>query len=204
MSTETRGAGRPREFEPDDAINAAMGVFWGRTFGDVSVGDLEVATGVVRTSLYNAFGNKRAIFDLALDHYLAVLAAEVNRQLIDASGGLSDITEFLTGLEASLRATESGCFMANAMVDFGDTDAAIVERGQNYIEMLSRGFHAPLSRAAAAGELLGSLDVATIADQLALQTLGLNLAARVGAGPDGPLGPLFAAARAGVESLRLT
>ena len=198
---ERRGAGRPRAFEPGDAVASALETFWGRSFTDVSVTDLEVSTGIIRTSLYNAFGNKRGLFDAALDLYLTGLSAKINRQLTNAAGDLDDIHQFFDFLEAAFVASSRGCFMVNSMIEFGDTDPAISQRGIEYIETLVNGFRATLSRARDHGDIPSTVPIGATADRLVLQTLGLNLAVRIGPNPE-RLRQLFAATHDGVRALQ--
>jgi AcrR family transcriptional regulator len=61
--------GRPREFCVDEALSAALKVFWRRGFEGASLTDLTEAMGITRPSLYCAFGNKEALFRKALDLY---------------------------------------------------------------------------------------------------------------------------------------
>lgn len=61
--------GRPREFDVDDALTAALRVFWSKGYEGASMTDLTEAMGVTRPSLYAAFGNKEALFRKALDLY---------------------------------------------------------------------------------------------------------------------------------------
>lgn len=61
--------GRPRTFDVDQALDAAMCVFWRKGYEGASYTDLTEATGVERPALYSAFGNKEALFRLALDRY---------------------------------------------------------------------------------------------------------------------------------------
>nr|WP_145546448.1 TetR/AcrR family transcriptional regulator [Variovorax boronicumulans] len=61
--------GRPREFDVDEALDAALGVFWRKGYEGASYADLTAATGVERPALYSAFGNKEALFLKALDRY---------------------------------------------------------------------------------------------------------------------------------------
>lgn len=63
--------GRHREFDVDDALDAALDVFWRKGFEGASYTDLTQATGVERPALYSAFGNKEALFRLALERYYA-------------------------------------------------------------------------------------------------------------------------------------
>jgi AcrR family transcriptional regulator len=61
--------GRHREFDPEKALDAAMGVFWDKGYEGASYADLTAAAGVERPALYSAFGNKESLFRLALARY---------------------------------------------------------------------------------------------------------------------------------------
>jgi AcrR family transcriptional regulator len=61
--------GRPREFDVDEALAAALGVFWSKGYEGASLTELTEAMGITRPSLYAAFGNKEALFRKALDLY---------------------------------------------------------------------------------------------------------------------------------------
>lgn len=61
--------GRKREFDVDQALDAALCVFWRKGYEGVSYTDLTQATGVERPALYSAFGNKEALFRRVLARY---------------------------------------------------------------------------------------------------------------------------------------
>lgn len=61
--------GRPREFDVQQALDAALCVFWRKGYEGASYTDLTQATGVERPALYAAFGNKEALFLRALERY---------------------------------------------------------------------------------------------------------------------------------------
>lgn len=61
--------GRPREFDVDEALAAALRVFWTKGYETASLTDLTEAMGITRPSLYAAFGNKESLFRKALDLY---------------------------------------------------------------------------------------------------------------------------------------
>src|SRR5271168_4840950 len=61
---------RPREFDEATALEAAIECFWHRGYEATSVRDLANKMGISAPSLYNAYGDKRALFAQALEHYL--------------------------------------------------------------------------------------------------------------------------------------
>jgi AcrR family transcriptional regulator len=83
--------GRQREFDVDQALDAALCVFWRKGYEGASYTDLTQATGVERPALYTAFGNKEALFRRALeryyDHYMdfipAALAQSTSRKVAE-------------------------------------------------------------------------------------------------------------------------
>jgi AcrR family transcriptional regulator len=62
--------GRPREFDPDQALDRALRVFWRSGYEGASIADLTEAMGITKPSLYAAFGNKEELFRKALDRYV--------------------------------------------------------------------------------------------------------------------------------------
>ena len=60
---------RPRAFDDDKVLDAAINCFWQRGFGATSVRDLTAEMGINGPSLYNAFGDKHAVFARALERY---------------------------------------------------------------------------------------------------------------------------------------
>jgi AcrR family transcriptional regulator len=66
---DTLTKGRPREFGFDDALAAALRVFWRNGYESATMADLTAEMGIAKPSLYAAFGNKEALFNKALDLY---------------------------------------------------------------------------------------------------------------------------------------
>jgi len=63
------GVARPRSFDRDAALEQAMLAFWEKGYEETSIGDLTAAMGIAAPSLYAAFGDKRALFDEAVELY---------------------------------------------------------------------------------------------------------------------------------------
>lgn len=67
--TSAPARGRPREFDPEEALSAALQVFWKRGYEGASLAELTEAMGITKPSLYACFGNKESLFRKALDLY---------------------------------------------------------------------------------------------------------------------------------------
>jgi AcrR family transcriptional regulator len=62
--------GRSRSFDTAEVVRRARAVFWRTGYEAASLPEIEAATGLQRSSIYHAFGNKRGLFDAAVDSYL--------------------------------------------------------------------------------------------------------------------------------------
>lgn len=65
------GVGRPRAFNLDDAVDAALALFWEQGYEGTSLSQLRSALGISSASFYAAFGSKEALFERALERYVA-------------------------------------------------------------------------------------------------------------------------------------
>src|SRR4051812_12955618 len=73
--------GRPREFNVEEALDAALLVFWRHGYEGASVAALASAMGINGPSLYAAFGDKESLFAKALDRYLQKPASYLPKAL---------------------------------------------------------------------------------------------------------------------------
>lgn len=79
--TSRRSAGRPREFDREGALKAAMLVFWSKGFEGASTADLTAAIGISKPSMYAAFGDKERLWKEALRAYLGLRAQDYEAAL---------------------------------------------------------------------------------------------------------------------------
>ena len=137
---------RPRTFEPDDALAAAVQVFWEKGFSETSYDDLVTRTGVSRKGLYTVFGDKEELFIAALRHYCETRIPQMFGTLDRDDVSLQDIHDLfqhLSTLTASGQLAQ-GCFMANTatdeMIHHPRVKAAYDRYIDSMIALLTKGF----------------------------------------------------------------
>jgi AcrR family transcriptional regulator len=81
MKTGNGKTGRPISFDKDAALEAAMLLFWERGFEGTSMADLTQAMGLNPSSIYAAFGDKHALFQLAVKRYMEKRAQYAGKAL---------------------------------------------------------------------------------------------------------------------------
>jgi TetR/AcrR family transcriptional repressor of nem operon len=169
---------RPREFDTDAALERATRLFWTKGFEQTSLDDLCAATGLGRSSLYAAFGDKRAL-------YLASLARYEERS-VARIGKAFDGRTLRAGLEAFLAALiddivagpgRSGCFIGNCAAELARLDRTAAAHVRASLGRIEAAFRQVLER-----ELGPGAEVAALARFLTASIQGLRLVGK--ANPD--------------------
>ena len=78
---QSKGRGRPRKFDKKAALDGAVALFMTKGYSAASLDDLSNAMGIKRPSIYNAFGNKEAIFIQCVEHYFETISAPLAQAL---------------------------------------------------------------------------------------------------------------------------
>jgi len=109
---------RTPSFDRDTVVRAARTAFWSTGYDSASIPELEAATGLSRSSIYNAFGSKRGLFDAAVQNYLDEVVRPRLQPLIVDPVAPDALTEYLGGLSAGFARVESmaganGCLLIN-------------------------------------------------------------------------------------------
>jgi TetR/AcrR family transcriptional repressor of nem operon len=135
---------RPREFDIDEALDRAMGVFWVKGYEAASLQDLLDAMKIARGSLYKAFEDKRSIYLSALDRYDRTVVQRAVAALCDAEGGdgITRIRRLLEGARDAVgsRDDRRGCFMCNAAIDQAPADPEVQKKVVAMMKRLERAF----------------------------------------------------------------
>lgn len=172
---------RPRQFDPEAVLDAAQRAFQTRGYEATSVQHLVEATGLSRSSLYGAFGDKHALFLAVLDRYAAA-----GREATEAACCGSSPTEAIRAVLAQSAAPGEvpGCLMVAAATERAALDPATAARAAAARRALDARFEALVRDAQAAGEVDAARDPAAVAAMLTGTVFGLRVLQTTGAGPD--------------------
>ncbi|AOZ01600.1 TetR family transcriptional regulator [Cupriavidus sp. USMAHM13] len=175
-------AGRPREFDRDEALRQAMLAFWRRGYEGTSMSDLVEALGIASARIYAAFGSKEALFREAVALYEAGEGGFADR-------ALREETEVHAAIERMLRDAiqlytkrdlPHGCMVVSAATNCsaqndGVQDWLVAHRRQRTKSVIER-----LQRGVKEGQLKPDTPVRALGDFYAVQLHGISVQARDG------------------------
>ncbi len=177
--------GRPREFDPDSALDYVLPVFWRDGYDGASVQVLADAAGVSKPSLYAAYGNKEALYLAALQRYAQLHTADRVATLNTAADGREAIRAYL---RASVEAYTDPSHPSGCLIVMGTTAcesaalpdsvrAALCATMRAAVEQIEHR----LIRAQADGQLSMSSDTGAMAAYFSTVLAGLSVQAKAGA-----------------------
>lgn len=174
--------GRPKGYDRERALDSARDIFWERGYEATSISDLERRTGLNRSSIYQEFGNKRALFDAVLECYADQVIAPLLADLHEPDAGLDALAAFFTRLGQLFRSgadvAARGCLLVNAIAELAATQDSIRPAASAYRDRLRTAFHHTLENAASDGEADASA-IDRRARLLASTLTGIWLAVRI-------------------------
>ncbi len=170
--------GRPRKEDPETALNAAMMLFWQKGFKRTTLSDLEQATGLVKPSLYHAFGNKMEIFAKALEHYVETVGRPISRETLrDDIPVDQGIRNFLTTVADRTydNSTPEGCMTVNTIVESSDSAPELKKLSRKFSQERFNYFRHYLERVEANGLLPDGFDVDSLTSFLEAQFISISV-----------------------------
>lgn len=171
---------RTKNFEPQEALDAAMYLFWRKGYEAASMRELLDAMSIGRGSFYDTFGDKHALFLAALDRFREVRTSWIEEVLEGA--GLEGIEEVFRRSVDGLVESEMrrGCLLANSAVELAPHDPEVAGRIYSYVSRTEDTFEDALTRAKKAGEISTDRDPKALARFLVNTLHGLRVLARAG------------------------
>lgn len=120
-----RSPGRPREFDIDAAIDAALPLFRERGFNSASIAELSAAMHLTAGSIYKAFGDKRTIFLRAFDRYVSKRHTQLQKRMEVEATGFGKIRAMLVFYAEASHGAEGrrGCLVAASAIELTTFDS---------------------------------------------------------------------------------
>jgi TetR/AcrR family transcriptional repressor of nem operon len=168
---------RPKEFDPEQALGGALECFRQHGFAGASMETLTERMGIGRASLYDTFGDKRALYLAALERYAEATAAYVEECLDGADRPVETIGALLREVADKAVAVDGkhGCFLVNCTAELASNDAEIAAFVASSFERIEDAYHRALRRAQQEGDLDGSKDARALARFLVAQMQSLRI-----------------------------
>ena len=85
---------RPREFDPQAALQTAIQVFWEKGYADTSVGEIVKRSGVAKYGIYGTFGNKEELFKKVLTQYASDRHQDIQAPIRQPGASLPEMRQF--------------------------------------------------------------------------------------------------------------
>jgi AcrR family transcriptional regulator len=182
--SEGKGRGRPRAYDPQTALQQALGVFWNTGYSAASLDSIASAAGMNRPSLYAAFGDKHALYIKALEQYWEFAAASMHEALTNQELTLREaLTQFYEGqlsIYFSGDGQPRGCFAIGTATTEAVEDPEIREVLSDRLSRLDADLEARLRIAIDKGELKDDVDATALAVLASSLLHSISIRARAG------------------------
>ena len=178
---ETARVGRPRAFDAEKTLEAAMRVFWRKGYEGTSLSDLTEAMGINRPSLYATFGNKEELFRKVVERYGNEVCALQSRAL-----GAPTAREVVQALlcDAAGRTTSAetpGCLVVQSALVGGEESGTIRKELCDVRAAMEERLRDRFERARVEGDLPPETDAADLARYVVTVMNGMTVQAQSGA-----------------------
>jgi AcrR family transcriptional regulator len=147
-----KSPGRPRAFDPEEALGTAMRVFWEKGYEGTSLTDLTQAMGINRPSLYAAFGNKEELFRRVCGRYAEMATCPSKVEGRTAREAVENF--FRAGIESLSDSAHAGCMFVTSALTGSDESNAVRQELCIARNEVVRAWKERFEAAAAAGETL--------------------------------------------------
>jgi TetR/AcrR family transcriptional repressor of nem operon len=171
---------RPKEFDPERALAKAMNLFWRRGYENTSLEMLMKEMGIAKQSLYDTFGDKRALYLKAMAHYRDQTNSQMQKMLNEIPSVREGFARLLYGLAAETREQhERGCLLLSANLQRDPKDAVVRDFLRDNQARVEAIFLQALARAQKQKEVSPKDDAAALARFFVATIQGMRAMARL-------------------------
>ena len=184
---------RSKEFNDDTAVRAARDVFWRRGYASTSLSQLQQATGLNKSSLYQSYGSKRGLFERALGSYLDEVIEPLLHDLEAPGAGSAELAAYFESLARLFRTAppqvaDRGCLLLNTAMELNDLDADAAKAVAAYRDRVRAAFLGAVRATAS-----DAAEAERRADTLTASQIGMMVTSRVDPATAAALADILAA-----------
>lgn len=163
-----------KQYNEADALDAAMTAFWTEGYEATSLQDLERATGLNKSSLYNAYGSKEQLFTRCMERFSELYGRQLRSEL-DEPDFVRAVEGFFGRLVERFEdeTVPEGCLQTMAAMEFGGGGGDAARRVEANLEWMRDAFRKRCARAVAEGQLSADTDANAMAAMLLAMTRGV-------------------------------
>lgn len=178
-SAEVYKLSREKKIAPENAIQAALNLFWLHGYNQLGTRQLEQETGITRFTLQTSYGGKMALFLTALDAYLDMFETHAAPNMTDGKlESLAEWFEMRPNPPIFAEISCQGCFLLNTAVEFSATDEQVNLRIERFYTMMRNGMHNALKAVKDQNNLSNELGIDVLVETLLGAAIGLNIVIR--------------------------
>ena len=168
------------DFNEDGALEAAMLLFWEKGYEATSMQALEQAMELNRTSIYNTFGNKRSLFQQALQRYLAVVLHKfitVLEESVSAKEAMKGVLYEVIHLHFC-KANPGGCMVVLSLLESNQHDKNTNAMLDSALKQLNEAIIKRLQQGVEDGDLPGNFDCRIVGSEITALITGMIVMAK--------------------------
>ncbi len=166
-----RPVGRPREFDEEQVLSAAMEAFWRKGYEATSLADLTECTRMNKASLYRVFGDKHQLFMAALNNYSDIEFRETTAVISESATPLTNLRAVVQKVSEDA-GSDKGCLVINSMVELAPHDPEVKQLLQGFATHRLQALQGMITQAQAAGEIRPGLEPYRLAVALMIAFAG--------------------------------
>ncbi|MCU7836640.1 MAG: TetR/AcrR family transcriptional regulator [gamma proteobacterium symbiont of Taylorina sp.] len=173
---------RVKEFDEVKALEKAMHLFWNHGYDGTSLQMLEKAMGLVRSSIYNTYGNKRKLFNTVISHYEKTVITQLMMSVEKESDIRKSMSKMLNG-EINLHFNKNnpgGCLIVLSVLEkaqHGDESTKLLE---SIVKKMEKFLTKKISEAQNEEQISTAVDVKSVSLAIATTVVGIAVMGKAG------------------------
>lgn len=171
---------RTKDFDEDEVLKKAIGLFWRKGYNATSMQDLVEGLGISRSSLYDTFGDKHTLYIRALESYQTSGSGQMCKIVTNSASAKEAIRQLLELMigELAADAERKGCFMVNAEVETAPHDEEVNSMICKNDQQVEEAFYAAIKKGQESGEIPATKDARVLARFTINTVKGIRVSAK--------------------------